>query len=80
VPEAGSLQVPIKKPSPKCIVVPIVLKMEDVDHQVFFPQDALVISSWSWILNFSVLTPGKVALALRSVMQLVLPHRGNRLY
>ncbi len=44
MPEAGSLQVPIKKPSPKCIVVPIVLKMEDVDHQVFFPQDALVIS------------------------------------
>jgi hypothetical protein len=38
VPEAGSLQVPIKKPSPKCIVVPIVLKMEDVDHQTLLEE------------------------------------------
>ncbi|CAM6020455.1 unnamed protein product [Sphagnum balticum] len=38
VPEAGSSQVPIKKPSPKCIVVPIVLKMEDVDHQTLLEE------------------------------------------
>jgi hypothetical protein len=38
VSEEASSQAPIRKPPPKCIVVPIVLKMADVDHQTLLEE------------------------------------------
>ncbi|CAK9876594.1 unnamed protein product [Sphagnum jensenii] len=38
VSEEASSRAPIRKPPPKCIVVPIVLKMADVDHQTLLEE------------------------------------------